>query len=77
MMQSAQDRATGNASGCLGGARCAGASLFNDKCARAVVLAHVRQQHVTQMAFAKYRDMVNAFPADRTDQPFGVGVLPR
>jgi hypothetical protein len=45
--------------------------------ARAVVVAHVREQHVTQMAFAEYNDMINAFPADRSDQPFGVCVLPR
>src|SRR4051812_45411499 len=29
--------------------------------ARAVVIAHVRQQHVAQMAFAEYHDMINAF----------------
>jgi hypothetical protein len=32
--------------------------------AHAVVIAHVRQQHVAQMAFAKYHDMISAFPAD-------------
>src|ERR1700738_3372548 len=44
--------------------------------ARAVVIAHVQQQHVAQMAYAKYHDMMSAFPADRADQPFRVGVLP-
>src|SRR3954470_17872486 len=44
--------------------------------ARAIVVAHVREQHVTQMAFAKDHDMINAFPADRSDQPFGVRILP-
>src|SRR5260370_35940652 len=29
------------------------------------------------MAFAEYNDLVNAFPSDRTDQPFGICVLPR
>jgi hypothetical protein len=29
----------------------------------AVVIAHVREQHVTQMAFAKHHDMIKAFPA--------------
>ncbi len=29
------------------------------------------------MAFAEYNDVVNAFPSDRTDQPFGICVLPR
>src|SRR6478609_381878 len=45
--------------------------------ARAVVIAHVRQQHVAQMAFAEYHDMINAFPADRTDQPFCIRIFPR
>jgi hypothetical protein len=35
------------------------------------------QQNVAQMAFAEDYDMINAFPADRADQPFCVGVLPR
>jgi hypothetical protein len=39
--------------------------------------ADVREQHVAQMAFAEYRDMINAFPADRSDQPFCTSVLPR
>src|SRR6516162_8587879 len=29
------------------------------------------------MAFAKYHDVIHAFPADRTDQPFCISVLPR
>jgi len=28
------------------------------------------------MSFADYDDMIDAFPADRTDQPFGISVLP-
>jgi hypothetical protein len=31
---------------------------------------------MAQMAFAEHHDMVEAFPADRTDQPFCVCVLP-
>ena len=41
-----------------------------------VVVAQVRQQYVTQMAFAEYDDMIDAFPADRTDQAFSISVLP-
>ena len=44
--------------------------------ARAVVVVHVQEQHVTQMAFAEYHDMINAFPADRSDQPFSIRILP-
>jgi hypothetical protein len=28
------------------------------------------------MAFAYYHDMIKAFPADRSDKPFGVCILP-
>jgi hypothetical protein len=34
------------------------------------VAIFVRRQNVAQTAFAEYHDMINAFPADRTDQPF-------
>jgi hypothetical protein len=32
---------------------------------------------VTEVAFAEYNDVVKAFPADRTDQPFSISILPR
>jgi hypothetical protein len=57
-------------------ARGSGASVFNDKCVRASLVVHVRQQHVAKMSFAYYDDMIDAFPADRTDQPFSISVLP-
>src|SRR6266571_3399172 len=46
-------------------------------CARLVEVFHVRQQHVPKVPLPKHDDMVNAFPPDRTDQPFGIGILPR
>ena len=45
-------------------------------CACLIIVFHVTQQHVTKMAFAYYDDMIDAFPADRTDQPFSISVLP-
>src|ERR1700738_571139 len=42
-----------------------------------VVIIHVRQQNVTEVSLAEYNDVVNTFPADRTDQPFSICVLPR
>src|SRR4029077_6352674 len=45
-------------------------------CACLIVVVHIRQQHVAKMAFAYYDDMIDAFPADRTDQPFSISVLP-
>ena len=41
-----------------------------------VVIVHVRLQHVTEVALTEHNDVVKAFPSDRTDQPFGISVLP-
>jgi hypothetical protein len=35
------------------------------------------QQDVTEVSLAEYNNVVKAFPSDRTDQPFGICVLPR
>jgi hypothetical protein len=43
-------------------ARDVGASSFND--------------NAVQVTFAKHHDVINAFPADRADQPFCVRILP-
>src|SRR5258708_8303365 len=42
-----------------------------------VVIVHVRLQHVTEVALTEHNDVVKACPSDRTDQPFGISVLPR
>src|SRR5258708_16769466 len=42
-----------------------------------VVILHVRQQDVTEASLAEHNNVVKAFPSDRTDQPFGICVLPR
>src|SRR3982075_3652833 len=42
-----------------------------------VVILHVRQQDVTEVSLAEHNNVVKAFPSDRTDQPFGICVLPR
>ena len=44
--------------------------------ARFIVVVHVGEQHVPQMALTEYHDMIDAFPADGADQPFCVAVLP-
>src|SRR3979411_1106770 len=36
----------------------------------------LRQQQVTEVALAEHNNVVEAFPSDRTDQPFGMSVLP-
>src|SRR5260370_21822391 len=42
-----------------------------------IVIFHVTEQQVTEVAFAEYNDVVKAFPADRTDQPFSISILAR
>ena len=41
-----------------------------------IVILHVTEQQVTKVALAEYNDVVKAFPADRTDQPFSISILP-
>ena len=45
-------------------------------CPYLIVIFHVRQQHVTEVLLAEHYNVVKAFPADRTDQPFSISVLP-
>src|SRR6266852_1810020 len=42
-----------------------------------IVIFHVTEQQVTEVALAEYNDVVKAFPSDRTDQPFSISILPR
>ena len=43
--------------------------------ARAIVIFHVRQQQVTEVALAEHNNVVDAFPSNRTDQPFSISVF--
>jgi hypothetical protein len=45
--------------------------------AGSIVIFHVTEQQVTEVALAEYNNVVKAFPSDRTDQPFSVSILPR
>ena len=42
-----------------------------------IAIFHVTEQQVTEVALAEYDNVVKAFPADRTDQPFSISILPR
>src|SRR6202035_4554543 len=42
-----------------------------------IVIFHVTEQQVTEVALAEYNNVVKAFPPDRTDQPFSISILPR
>src|SRR6202035_310198 len=77
VMQSAQDWATKNVPGAIDGARDRRIFLQGYMRAGPIVIFHVRQQEVTEVALAEHHYVVKAFPADRTDQPFGISILPR
>jgi hypothetical protein len=57
-------------------ARETGASFSKDKRPYLVVIFHVRQQYMTEVSLAEHNNVVKALPSDRTDQPFGISVLP-
>src|SRR5271156_1478788 len=42
-----------------------------------IVIFHVTEQQVTEVAPAEHNHVVKAFPSDRTDQPFSISILPR
>src|SRR6266436_5420249 len=42
-----------------------------------IIIFQVRQQYVTEVPLSEHNNVVKAFPSDRTDQPFGVCILPR
>ena len=42
-----------------------------------IVIFHVTEQQVTEVALAECNNVVKAFPSDRTDQPFSISILPR
>src|SRR6202021_236442 len=42
-----------------------------------IVIFHVTEQQVTEVALAEHNNAVKAFPSDRTDQPFSISILPR
>src|SRR5258707_15353695 len=42
-----------------------------------IIIFQVRQQHMSEVPLSEHNNVVKAFPSDRTDQPFGVSILPR
>jgi hypothetical protein len=76
-MQSAQDWTTKNVPGAIDGARDRRIFLQGEMRAGPIVIFHVTEQQVTEVALAEYNNVVKAFPADRTDQPFSISILPK
>ena len=44
---------------------------------RLVIVARVRSQQMAKVPLAEHDNVVKTFPADRTDRPFTISVLPR
>src|ERR1700680_1914086 len=42
-----------------------------------IIIFQVRQQHMSEVPLSEHNNVVKAFPSDRTDQPFGISILPR
>src|SRR5260221_3476992 len=42
-----------------------------------IIIFQVRQQHMSEVLLSDRNNVVKAFPSDRTDQPFGISILPR
>jgi hypothetical protein len=63
-MQSAQDWATKNVPGAIDGARDRRIFLQGEMRADPIVIFHVAEQQVTEVALAEYNNVVKAFPSD-------------
>src|SRR5713101_4188736 len=42
-----------------------------------IIIIQIRQQHMSEVPLSEHNNVVKAFPSDRTDQPFGISILPR
>jgi hypothetical protein len=76
VVQPAENWAAKNLPGPFDGTRERRILLQGEMCAGAIIIFHVRQQQVAEVAFAEHDNVVEAFPSDRTDQSFGIPVLP-
>jgi hypothetical protein len=45
-------------------------------CPDAIIILHVRVEHMAQVSLAEHDDMIKTFPSDRADQPFSMSILP-
>src|SRR5258706_4323510 len=42
-----------------------------------IIIFQIRQQYMSEVPLSEHNNVVKAFPSDRTDQPFGISILPR
>src|SRR5260370_32867542 len=41
-----------------------------------IIIFQIRQHYVTEVPLSEHNNVVKAFPSDRTDQSFGISILP-
>ena len=76
MMKSAQDGVRTYDAGSLDRTRDRRILVQRPMRSNAVIIGRIVFQNAAQMHLAQYNDVVQTFPPDRSDQPFGKAVLP-
>jgi hypothetical protein len=77
MMKSAEYRVRTDDSSALNQARDRRIFVQRPMCSDVVVVTSIGSQGPAQMRLTENDDMIQAFAADRPDQPFGKAILPR
>jgi hypothetical protein len=76
-MKSAENRLRTDLTEPLNGTRERRIFCEGEVCPDVSVIGGIGSKHSAQMGFTEDDDMIEAFPADRADQPFRMPVLPR
>ena len=76
MVKAAEDRPWGDLTAPLDRPVCWRILVQGQMCSEPVIIDRVGSKDSTQMGVAKDDDVIEAFPADRADQPLRMPVLP-
>ena len=76
MMKSAENRPRGDVTEPLNGPTVRRILVQRQMRAVFVVIADVGNKNSTQVRFTEYDDVIQAFPADRANQPLRMPILP-
>jgi hypothetical protein len=76
MMSPTENWCGQNVTDSLNGSRYRRILVQSQMSARTIVVLDVGEEYVAQVSLAEYDEVIEAFPSDRTDQPFGISILP-
>ena len=76
-MQSSQHWQRYHTSSALNGSEARGVLVQGEMRPEFVVVDRIRAEHLAQVRFAEYDEVIQSLPANRADQPFDMSVLPR